>query len=88
MEKNNDIIGIGQFGEVYKVALKKIKKIYETKEEFENEINILKKLDGEYCVNYIGHYETKKEYNDLGGDSYVDTKWEQLVLIGKLKLAK
>jgi len=33
-------------------------------------------------------FETKKEYNDLGGDSYVDTKWEQLVLIGKLKLAK
>ena len=43
--------------------MKKIKKIYETKEEFENEINILKRLDGEYCVNYIGHYETKNEYN-------------------------
>ena len=43
--------------------MKKIKKIYETKEEFENEINILKKLDGEYCINYIGHYETKNKYN-------------------------
>ncbi len=33
-------------------------------------------------------FETKEEYNKLGGDSYVDTKWEQLELIGKLKLVK
>ena len=31
MEKNNDLIGNGQFGEVYKVALKKIKKFMKLK---------------------------------------------------------
>ena len=30
-------------------------------------------------------YEIKKEYNSLGGDSYVDDKWDELVRKGILK---
>ena len=60
MEKNYDLIGKGQFGLVYKVALKKINT---TKQEFINEINILKKLESDYSVKYIDHYKTDNEYN-------------------------
>ena len=56
-------IGRGNFGKVYKVALKTIEKIYITESEFKTEINILKKLECEYSVKYIGHYETNDEYN-------------------------
>ena len=31
-------------------------------------------------------FEAKEEYNRLGGNSYVDTKWEQLIEKGILKL--
>lgn len=27
-------------------------------------------------------FEVKKEYNDLGGDSYVDTRWDRLIQKG------
>ena len=30
-------------------------------------------------------YEIKKEYNEKGGDSYVDDKWEELIRKGILK---
>ena len=60
MEKNYDLIGKGQFGLVYKVALKKINT---TEQEFINEINILKKLESDYSVKYIDHYKTDNEYN-------------------------
>ena len=63
MEKNYDLIGKGQFGLVYKVALKKINKMYTTEQEFINEINILKKLESDYSVKYIDHYKTDNEYN-------------------------
>jgi len=64
MEINRDLIGNGKYGEVYKVALKKIRKTnYSNESEFINEINILKKLNGEYSVEYFGYFETKNEYN-------------------------
>lgn len=31
-------------------------------------------------------FEAKEEYNRLGGDSYVDTKWDKLIEKGILKL--
>ena len=31
-------------------------------------------------------FETKEEYNALGGDSYVDTKWDKLIEKGILKI--
>ncbi len=30
-------------------------------------------------------YEIKKEYNSLGGDSYIDDKWDELIRKGILK---
>ena len=33
-------------------------------------------------------FEAKEEYNRLGGDSYVDTKWDKLIEKGILKLVK
>lgn len=30
-------------------------------------------------------YDIKREYNDLGGDSYIDDKWEELVKMGLLE---
>ena len=33
-------------------------------------------------------YEIKKEYNQLGGDSYIDDKWDELVKRGILKEKK
>ena len=62
MEKNSNLIGIGKYGEVYKVAMKKIKKIYIDEAKFITEINILKKLECEYSVEYLEHFETKNEY--------------------------
>jgi hypothetical protein len=32
-------------------------------------------------------FEAKEEYNRLGGNSYVDTKWQKLIEKGILKLA-
>ena len=63
MKNNSDFIGKGQYGAVYKVALKKINKIYTTEEEFKNEISVLKKLESDYSVRYIDHYKTDNEYD-------------------------
>ena len=63
MKNNSNLIGVGSYGEVYKVALKKIKKILVSEAEFKTEINILKELECEYSVKYIDHYETNNEYN-------------------------
>ena len=57
--------------------------------------------DKRYLISYMGKieagvkvseeetkcaFETKEEYNALGGDSYIDTKWELLLEQKLLKL--
>lgn len=83
---------------------KRKKKEKDMLEKIENMINEnVKNQDKRFLVQFMAEvergvpkseeemrlaFETKKEYNELGGDSYVDTKWEQLVLLGKLKLVR
>lgn len=50
-------------------------------------INVMSRVDKGYVLNESERsvlYEEKKDYNDLGGDSYVDDFWDKLKKEGKL----
>ena len=50
-------------------------------------INIMSRVEKGYILNECEKsilHEEKKDYNDLGGDSYVDDFWDRLKEEGKL----
>ena len=78
-----------------------LQEIKQNREEYKREIsNHILENDKTYLTDFLSDveagepkseiqieraYEIKREYNLLGGDSYIDDKWEELVKKGILK---
>lgn len=78
-----------------------LQEIKQNREEYKQEIsNHILENDKTYLTDFLSDiesgepkkeiqirraYEIKKEYNEKGGDSYIDDKWEELVKKGILK---
>ena len=84
-----------------KLKTELLEEIKKSRKEYKQEIsNHILENDKTYLTDFLSDiesgepkreiqirraYEIKKEYNEKGGDSYVDDKWDELVRKGILK---
>ena len=92
---------VDKFEDIKEEILEQVK---QNREGYEKEIsNHILENDKTYLTDFLSDvesgepktemqihraYEIKREYNKLGGDSYIDDKWDELVKMGILKERK